>query len=325
MHFVGIDISKSKVDLAWLRDEQNNKVKTKIFKNNLDGFDQIAKWLVAQTKDVPDAIYVAMEATGVYHEGLAYSLHSRGFKVSVVNPALLHNYAKSQSTIHKTDKRDSLVIARFCLKEKPDLWQPEPENIRKLKALLTRLEALDQDIRRELNRLEAAEITRASPLVLESIHSMIGQLKKEQAHLNKEIDDHIDKDLDLKRDRQLLESIPGIGPVIARYMIMVVRSRPFKNAPQVAAYLGVIPRLVESGTMKGRSFLSKRGPSNVRAKLYMAAISATQYNPDIKRQRQRLLANSKTKMQALCAGMRKLVHICFGVLKHQTEYQPQAI
>ena len=108
-------------------------------------------------------------------------------------------------------------------------------------------------------------------------------------------------------------------------MLSVIHSREFTRAGEVAAYVGVIPTITESGVFKGRSRLSKKGPARVRAKLYMAAIVASQYNPDIIDQRQRLLAAGKTKMQALGAGMRKLVHICFGVIKNQTKYYPQAI
>ena len=120
-----------------------------------------------------------------------------------------------------------------------------------------------------------------------------------------------------------MQSIKAVGPVTSRLMLSVIPSRPFKKASQVAAYLGLVPVLYESGTFKGRSHLSKRGPANIRAKLYMAAVVAIKHNPDIKAQYERLLLNGKTKMQAIGAAMRKLVQICFGVVKHQREYQSQ--
>ena len=163
-----------------------------------------------------------------------------------------------------------------------------------------------------------------TPIVLQSIHTMIEQLSQEKKRLERQIDDHIDRHPHLKKDRQLLASIPGIGPTMSRLMLSVIHSRSFKNAEQLAAFLGVIPKLVESGVFKGRSALSKKGPPSVRAKLYMAAIVASQHNPDVIKQKNRLLAKGKTKMQALGAAMRKLVHICFGVIKNQTEYSPQA-
>ena len=115
-----------------------------------------------------------------------------------------------------------------------------------------------------------------------------------------------------------------IGKVTSRLMLTVIRGRQFKNAGQCAAFIGVIPKLQESGVFRGRTTLSKKGNPMIRAKLYMAAIVAGQYNPDIQAQKLRLIKNGKTKMQALGAAMRKLVHICFGVLKTQTEYSQQA-
>ena len=112
---------------------------------------------------------------------------------------------------------------------------------------------------------------------------------------------------------------------MARELVYLFAAKRFKTAKQVAAFVGLIPKLQESGKFKGYTKLSKQGPGRVRAKLYMAAVSATQHNPDIRAQRERLLKAGKTKMQALGDCMRKLVQICFGVVKNQSEYQPQTI
>ena len=102
--------------------------------------------------------------------------------------------------------------------------------------------------------------------------------------------------------------------------------RTFKSASQCAAFLGLIPVQYESGSsIKGRSRLSKASEATVRAKLYMAAVVSIRHNPDIKRQYERWLKNGKSKLSAIGAAMRKLVHICFGVLKHQVPYQVQTL
>ena len=122
----------------------------------------------------------------------------------------------------------------------------------------------------------------------------------------------------------MLESIPGVGPVISQHMVVLLRSRSFDAASQCAAFLGLVPVQHESGSsVRGQSRLSKAGNAQLRAKLYMAAIVATRQNPDIKSQYERLLRHGKPRMLALCAAMCKLVHICFGVLEHQTPYLPQ--
>lgn len=324
MAIIGIDVSKAKLDCLWLRDSISLKVKSKVFPNTSAGHQDLLAWAIKQTKEAATELHFVMEATGIYHEGLAYALHEAGVWVSVVNPAQLHDYAKSLGTRTKTDKRDALVIAHFGVTQQPRQWQPEPAEVRRLKALIARLEAIKQDIQRELNRLEKAQISHMGEDVVHSIETVHQQLKKEKIRLETLIDEHIDRHPGLKQDRALLESIPGVGPVISRQMVAILRSRTFETASQCAAFLGLVPVQHESGSsVRGRSRLSKHGNAQLRAKLYMAAIVATHHNPDIKSQHERLLRHGKSRMSALGAAMRKLVQICFGVLKHQTPYLPQ--
>lgn len=324
-HVVGIDVSKAKLDCLWLRDADTLKVKTKVVANDGKGHRMLQQWLTKTLQREPQEILVVMEATGVYHEQVAQALFDEGFRVVVANPAHIKSYAQSLGNTHKTDKQDSLIIARFGAERRPVLWQPEAPEIRELKALIGRLEALEVDYQREANRLEKAEQRASSETVMASIQNMLRELEKAKQRIEKEIDDHIDRHPRLKGNRALLESIPGVGKVVSRLMLSVIHSRDFTSARQVAAYLGVIPKLVESGAFKGRSALSKKGPASVRARVYMAAIVACQWNPDIVAMKQRLLANGKSKMQAIGAAMRKLVHICYGVINTQTEYSPQAV
>jgi len=326
MIVIGIDVSKAKLDCAWIKDTVSGKVKNKVILNTGKGHQALMDWSTKQCKEPIDSIHFIMEATGIYHEAVAYALYQAGAKVSVVNPARIRDYAKSRGIQNKTDKKDSAVIARYGIKEQPALWKPEPEEIRTLKALISRLEAIEKDIQREKNRLEKAEISRVSEEVITSIQTILIELEHEKKRLENLINRHIDSHPPLKQDRELLESIPGIGPVVSRMMLSIIRSREFKSASQCAAFIGLVPRQYESGTsVRGRGRLTKTGNANVRAKLYMAAVVSIQHNEDIKRQYERLLKNNKVKMSALCAAMRKLVQICFGVLKHQQPYQPQVV
>ena len=323
MQYVGIDVSKNKLDCAWLKEPIKGRVKTKSLNNNVKGHHAVTSWLQENLDTEPSGTHVILEATGIYHEAIALFLFEHGYKVSVVNPARPKKFAEVLAETHKTDKKDSVVLAKFGYQLKPEQWQPEPLEIRELKALLARLEALDKDLIREGNRFEKAEISKASDSVIQSLETVVEVLKKEKDRLTKEIDDHINKHPQLKRNRLLLESIPGVGAVVSRMMLAVMGGRSFYSASQVAAYLGLIPKLRESGKLKGRTVLSKAGPAQIRAKLYMAAVVAKQHNPDIQKQYSRLLKQGKTKMQAIGAAMRKLVQICFGVIKHQSEYRPQ--
>jgi len=321
--YIGIDVAKEKIDCLWLKDIDSLKAKTKVLPNTKAGFEALKSWFEKNITTELGDIHVSLEATAIYHEALAYALYEMGVNISVVNPAQVREFAKGLGVRNKTDKKDSMVLARYGALTKPRLWQPEPEEIRLLKALIARLSALDKDFQRELNRLEKAQISRASEAVIDSIQFMSEQLKKECARVEKQIDDHIDQHPNLKQDRALLLTIPAIGDVLSREMLAVLNSRPFEQASQAAAFLGVVPKLHESGKLKGRTTLCKNGSGRIRAKLYMAATVAIKHNPDIKCQYERLLKAGKTKMQALGAAMRKLVQICFGVLKHQCEYRPQ--
>ena len=319
---VGIDVSKAKLDCLWLREPNALKVKTKVIANTAEGHIALIEWLNATLACTPEQVLIVMEATGVYHEAAAYTLHEAGFNIAVINPAQLKHYRRGLGQLHKTDKQDSLAIARYGATQPITRWQPEAVEVRQLKALLARLDALETDRQRERNRLEKATVSASSDVVIESIRKILHHLDTEIKRLQQQIDDHIQRHPQLKKDRQLLESIPGVGPVLSRLMLSVIHSRSFEHAHQVAAYLGVIPVLTESGIFKGRSRLSKKGPARIRAKLYMAAVVASRYNHQIMAQKARLLAKGKTTMQALGAAMRKLVHLCFGVIKNQTEYSP---
>lgn len=324
---IGIDVSKEKLDLCWLRDRQTRKKKSKVFKNQRISFAELVAWILRNTKAEPQDIRITLEATGVYHEALVYFLHEQGFTIFMANPGKAKKYAESIGLTHKTDKSDAAMLSYYGEAQPQDikLWQPEAPEVRELKSLMRRLSALEKDHQREENRLESCEISDTSDRVRQSLHEMIAALEAEIEKLTQNIDDHIDHHPQLKKNRQLLESIKGIGKVMSRELTYLFAAKQFKTAKQVAAYMGLIPKLRESGKFKGYTALSKTGPSRLRAKLYMAAVTAKQHNPDIRKQYERLLAAGKTKMSALGAAMRKLVQVCFGVVKNQSEFQAQTV
>ncbi|PKG67176.1 MULTISPECIES: IS110 family transposase, partial [Pseudoalteromonas] len=218
MMFIGIDISKEKIDLSWLRDQLTNKIKTKVFKNKHQDFLAIEKWLLNTTKSAANELVITLEPTGVYHEALMYFLHEQGFNIILANPGKAKKYADALNIIHKTDKSDATMLAHYgCAKHAVvSYWQPDALEVRELKALIRRLDALESNRQREANRLEASEFSNVSARVCQSIKVTIAFLDDEIKQLKSDIDNHIDNEPDLKRNRKLLESIPGIGPVLSR-------------------------------------------------------------------------------------------------------------
>ena len=191
-----------------------------------------------------------------------------------------------------------------------------------LQALLARRVAIAQDLQRERNRQEKADATDTPERIQQSLADSIGFLVKQLEQLQQVIDEHIDNHPDLQKDMALLQSIPAVGPQVGGNLLSVMHSHHFNSAEQLAAYLGLVPVERQSGSsVQGRAKLSKAGPARIRAVLYMAAIVATRCNPHVKAVYERLLARGKSKMSALGAAMRKLVHLCFGVLKTQQPYE----
>jgi transposase len=313
---LGIDIAKAKFDVALWRD---GKLRHKVLPNTKAGFAALSQWLAKQGAA---RVHACLEATGTYGEALALYLADAGHVVSRVNPARIQAYARSEGVRTKTDKVDAGVIARFTAAQRPDPWTPPAPELRALQALVRRLQALTDMRTQEANRLEG----NPSRAVRDSIETHLAFLDAEIARTKAAIDDHIDRHPGLKADRDLLATIPGIGALTAaKFLAEVVDVHAYASARAVAAFAGLTPRQRLSGSsVHGRSVLSKTGNARLRQALYLPAVVAARHNPDVRDLYQRLLAKGKSKMSALGAAMRKLVHICFGVLKHRQPYSPRS-
>ncbi len=321
MFYLGMDVAKAKLDCCLLLDEANGKRKTKVVCNTKSGIVDLLAWVAKQNVS-PEALHVVMEGTGVYHEQAALALADAGVTVSIVNPAQVKDFGRGLAVRTKTDGVDSFVLARYGALLKPKAWVPPAPEARILQALLARRVAIAQDLQRERNRQEKADATDTPDRIQQSLADSIEFLVKQLDQLQQVIDEHIDKHPSLKNDLALLQSIPAVGPQVGGNMLSVMHSHNFNSAEQLAAYLGLVPVERQSGSsVLGRARLSKAGPARIRAVLYMAAIVATRCNPHVKAVYERLLARGKSKMSALGAAMRKLVHLCFGVLKTQQPYE----
>ncbi|MDP8171319.1 IS110 family transposase [Pasteurella skyensis] len=321
--YVGIDVSKFNFDVAWVN-KGSKKPKTKQFTNDTKGFDIFHRWIIKQSKKEAKDILVLMEATGVYHENLAYALYDMGFGVSIINPTYVKQFASAIGNHSKTDKQDAKVLAQYASIKEVRLWEPEPEDVRYLKQLIARLDALEMDKQREKNRLEKLLSSKNNDaFILESLQDMLKNFDEAIEKIEAKINEHIDNNPDLKSGFEHLISIPGIGEKVAPRVLNLLKSKQFQSASECAAFVGLTPVQRQSGLMKGKPRISKKGNSTIRSKLYMCAMSAIKYNPDIKVQYERLLANGKCKKAALIAAMRKLLQICYGVIKHNSNYQPQ--
>ena len=320
MFYLGVDVAKKKLDCLLL-DSSSGKVKSKVVDNTAAGFATLLEWL---GKQKAAELHVVMEPTGMYHEAAALALADAGLTVSLINPAQLRAFAQGLGVKTKTDKQDSTILAKFGATQKPAPWQPPSMSARRLKALLTRRDAVADDLQRERNRQEAADFSLTPDAVKESIAQSIAFLEAELERFEKMIASHIDDDPDLRNNKDLLETIPGVGPRVATHMTTLFAGRTFDSAEQLAAYLGLVPVEWQSGTsVRGRPRMSKAGPAHLRKVLYMPAVVARRCNPHIKALNERLMAKGKSKMAAIGAAMRKLAHLCFGVVHSGKPYDPK--
>jgi transposase len=314
---LGLDVGKEKIHASLLL--QGGK-RDRTFTNNAQGHAAVLVWLDQQGVK---PVHACLESTGGWSEALATALFDAGHVVSIVNPSRVKAFAKSELLRTKTDKVDASLIARFCLMHRPTAWVPPPENVRRLQALSRRLDSLIAIRAQELNRLEApGEID----IVKASIQNTIASLSREIAVIEEQLRDLINNDPDLGGKRDLLVTIKGIGERTAhRILSEMPQIEEFRNARAIAAYAGLSPRQWQSGTLKGRTRISKIGNSRLRAALYWPAIVAMRSNRLIKTFAERLRAAGKPMMVVITAAMRKLLCLAYAVVRSGRAFQlPEA-
>ena len=311
---LGIDIGKGTFHVALRRAE---KTVPGSFSNEAAGFAKLRVWLDSQGVQ---GVHACMEATGAYWESLAEFLHEAGYRVSVVNPARIAFYARSELGRNKTDSADAKVIARFCETQRLHVWEPLPKPVRRLQDWVRYLDALIADRTRYTLRLETVR----DPGVKKRIRGKLKQFDKEIKTLRKQIREQIQEDPELQRKRELLLSIPGIGEktvavILAEFAILDRLS----DCRQAAAFVGVTPSQCQSGRSKGHTRLSKVGNARLRKALFMPTLSAIRCNPIIKEFYDHLVQDEgKQRMVAVGAAEHKLVRIIYGVLKHGKPFDP---
>jgi len=315
MDILGIDVSKSKFDVALLRD---NEYVLATFDNDSVGFVKLQKWL---KKRVVNELHACLEATGRYGDDLALYLHEAGYQVSVANPARVQAYAVSQLKRNKTDREDAKLIAHFCATQEPEPWTPPSQAQQELQAMVRHLESLQTMRQQESNRLQAGV---PSIAVRETLEAHIAFLDEQIKQLTQLIRDHIDHHPDLKQQKDLLTSIPGIADVTATKLLAEIPSlERFQGASQLAAYAGLTPRQHQSGSsVFRRGRMAKTGNAHLRRALYMPALVALRWNPIIRVFADRLRERGKHKMVIVGAVMRKLLHIVYGVLSSGMPFDP---
>jgi transposase len=303
---VGIDVSKDRLDVAVRPSGDAFPVE-----RNASGLDRLIKTLEQLSPHI-----VALEATGGFETVVAAALASANLPVVVVNPAQIRAFAKALGQRAKTDPIDAAVIAHFAEATKPEPRPLPDEATRLLADLVARRRQIIEMIGAERQREKRITVSR----LRNSIRRVVGMLEKELSSLDSDIDDAVRGSPAWREKEDLLASVPGIGPAIARTMIADLPELGTLNRKQIAALAGLAPFTRQSGRWQGRSFIGG-GRTSVRTALFMGALVAMRHNPILKRFFERLRVAGKPKMVALIAVARKLLTILNAMVRDNKRWQ----
>jgi transposase len=272
-------------------------------------------------------ILFGLEATGVYSQTLLLTLQQANLAVCLLNPARVKYFGISILRRTKNDRADALLIAEYLLERQPVASRPLRPVEHQLKALVHEREVLSIDLARERNRADKLRILsfKDSPAVLlNQSKERLSQFKTWLGELDLAIKTLIDSDPALRTQARLLCSIPGIAWCSAAKILSQLAAKEFQSAHQLALYAGLNPRQNQSGRFTGKTALSKIGNAWLRKALFMPAAVALRYCAPIKLWAQQIQARRPelTKLQIRGAVMHKLIRIIFGVLKHQSPFDP---
>jgi transposase len=297
---IGIDISKDALDAFWMSEGKHRQ-----FSNNKSGLQSLIYWV--NRAGTPLIVY---EATGVYHRLLETSLAARNIAFAQVNPRQARRFAEGVGILAKTDRVDASMLAKMGSLLELDPNEPKSEILHALKEMLTGKRALIKD-----RTAAEARLSTASQQVLKlQISRRLRQISKDLEQIDDALETMIEADPNLGERVEILTSIPGIGNATAFALVIEMPELGTLNGKQAAALAGLAPMSRQSGKWKGRERI-QGGRSSLRKAIYMPAVVATRFNPDMKAKYEQLIANGKCKKQAFTAIMRKLVVLANALIR----------
>lgn len=303
--YVGIDVSKDRLDVAVLGEKQEKQVD-----NTSQNIDQLVDWLQGLQPEL-----IVVEATGGYQRAVVEALFHAGLCVAVVNPARVRQFARASGLLAKTDKLDAQVLAVFGQRMQPKPYTGKSEAEKQLGALLVRRKQLEEMLKAEQNRLRTT-----LPSLKISVERSIAFLKKEKKILDEQIQRFLNEQKGWQAQTEILGSAPGVGPVTTATLLAELPELGKMDRKRIAALVGVAPMNYDSGKKRGYR-KTKGGRTNVRSVLYMSTLVATRYNPLIRTQYQQLLKRGKVKKVALTACMRKFLTILNAMMRDQQPFR----
>jgi transposase len=307
--YVGIDVSKEHLDVAVGEDGAFWCVP-----NDGEGIQELVERLLEQSPTL-----IVVESTGGLETPVVAEMVVAGLSIAVVNPGRVREFAKSVGLLAKTDKLDARLLARFAAAVKPAASHLPSEEEQYLTGLIRRRRQLLEMRTAEKNRLNTTQI-----VLRQRIDNHIAWLDKEAKSLEAEIDEFIKQSSLWANKQDILESTPGVGSVTAYTLLAELPELGQLDRKKIAALVGVAPMNKDSGPRRGKRRI-RGGRPIVRSTLYMAALSATRFNPVIRAFYHRLLESGKEKKVAITACMRKLIVILNAMIRDLKSWHPNPI
>ena len=317
--FLGIDVGKPDLFCHIIGPDQTLSQR---FDNTTDGIRSLLKWLLSVAS--PEEFAACLEQTGHYGRAISHALADAGLTaLYLVNPRQIKAYGEQRLRRNKSDTADARLIAQFLQSEHSKLlpWSPSGADNQQIKELSRYADSITQDNARLKTK---CDMTTHKP-ILRSLRRRIKAQEKEIEDIRLRISKIVEGNEKLRRQHELLASVPGIGDVTCQILIAELPELDlFSNARQLAAWAGITPRHFVSGT-SGRSTtpITKIGSAYLRRALFMPAMNARVFNPLLKTFADRLKENGKKPKQIIIAVMRKLLHQIYGILKSDTPYNPE--
>ncbi len=317
-HCVGVDVGAKELVVAI---ERNGTRESGIlFANDADGHRRLIRWATKKGATVQ----VVLESTGVYGLDLAFALHrAKRVAVMVANPRAIAAFAKASLQRSKTDALDAETILEFGKRMPFVPWTPPDPSILELRGLSRRIEAMRKTVTQEKNRLHANEQSEElSDFVKQDIRELVELLKGRIDRLRKQALLVIDQSPELAKAFGHLTSVKGIADAAGIQLLAELGSLPKDmTTRQWVAHAGLDPRQHQSGTSVHKpARISKTGNAHLRRALFLPAMVASRWEPNVKAFYEKMIAKGKTKMQALVAVMRKLLHAIYGMLRHDRDF-----
>lgn len=323
---VGIDISKADFKACMMQGLSNHQIRikaTRTFKNTLSGYQAFESWVLSKmSADLP--VSFSLEATGVYHENLTYYLYEKKYVVTVLLANTVKAYLKSLNIKTKTDKSDAKCIAQMGIERNLKPWYPISPQMRLLKQLTRERANIQKDktaLKNQLHALKYAHLP--SKAVIQLINQRIKLLEKQLLLVNEQITQSVDKDDFLKERIEKICLIKGLGLTSVVTILAETNGfQQFSSKAQVVSYAGYDVIQNQSGSLNGRTRISKKGNARIRKALHFPALTAKKYDAVFGALYNRVYDRSKIKMKGIVAVQRKLLVIIYTLFKNNCAYDP---